>query len=190
VLIYDCEIKKGILGKNDKPVDGVEYCAGWRDFENMGVSCIGAYDYTSDRYRVFMDDNLQEFAKLTDRARVVVGFNSNSFDDQLLAANGIHVKSYDLLAEIWEGAGLGREFQYPSHVGYGLDACVSINFGTNKTGHGAQAPVDYQQGRIGAVIDYCLNDVRETKRLLDRVIQDGFIINPKNVKEIIRVKKP
>lgn len=178
-LVYDCEIIKGILGKNERPVEGVEYCAGWRDFPNMGISVIGAYDYWDDRYRVFCDDNFDEF-KVLAAERSPVSFNGIAFDDQLCRANGIPVTTeYDLLVETWAAAGLGPEFRYPSHTGYGLDAICEFNALGRKTGNGALAPVLWQQGKHGQVIDYCLQDVRLTVRLLDLVLSRGAITCPK-----------
>ena len=51
LVVYDIEIQKGILGKKEKPVPGIEYCNGWNDHANMGISVICAYDYEEDRYR-------------------------------------------------------------------------------------------------------------------------------------------
>mgnify|MGYP001588336156 CR=1 FL=1 len=38
MIIIDVEIEKGILGRGEIPIAGIEYCNGWRDFDNMGVS--------------------------------------------------------------------------------------------------------------------------------------------------------
>lgn len=186
MIIYDCEIVKAIQSNNETSIEGIEYCEGWKDFENMGISIIGAYDYDSSRYRVFAKDNFQEFQDLVDSTDLVIGFNSLAFDNQLCAAHGIMVrddKSYDLLVEIWKAAGLGDEFEYPSHLGFSLDECAQANFGLSKTGHGALAPVDWQRGNIGRVIDYCLNDVYLTKLLADEVFGEGSIIDPKDSKK-------
>ena len=64
MLIYDCEIDKGIEKDPAQRLDGIEYCDGWRDFANMGISVIGAHDSMEDRYRVFMKDNFNEFMSL------------------------------------------------------------------------------------------------------------------------------
>jgi hypothetical protein len=86
---------------------------------------------------------------------------------------------YDLLRETWIACGLKPTFEYPSHAGFGLDAVCAANFGTRKSGTGAFAPVLWQRGQIGEVIDYCLNDVRLTKQLFDAVLQRKAIKNPK-----------
>lgn len=183
LTIYDCEIVKAIPPKEDSErLKGIEYCAGWRDFFNLGISVICVYDYQEDRYRVFCADNFQQFQTLVDNSDVIIGFNNLAFDNRLCKANRLNVpdeKSYDLLVEVWAAAGLGPEYQYPSHSGFGLDACVKANFlNEAKSGHGAAAPVQWQRGQIGAVIDYCLQDVRLTKLLVDKVIKEGCLNNP------------
>lgn len=192
MIIYDCEIIKGIARKGEPRIEGIEYCDGWRDFENMGISCICAYDYVEKRPRVFLEDNMDDFRELISRTDLVIGFNSLSFDNQLCRANDIDVpneKSWDLLVEIWKGAGLSPCFQYPSHMGFSLDACGEANFGIKKSGNGAMAPVDWQQGRKGKVIDYCLNDVMPmTKRLVDKVMEQGYIIDPRDQTKTISVE--
>lgn len=194
MIIYDCEIIKGILGKNDTPEPGIEYCEGWRDFENMGISVICAYDYRDDRYRSFLKDNFGEFEDLVNLSfGPIIGFNSLAFDNMLCAANGINVpveKSYDILVEIWAGAGLGAAFEYPSHMGFGLDAVASANFGDHKKGHGAMAPIDWQRGNYGAVIDYCLSDVHLTKKVLDKIIRQGALRDPRNSVGTLRIRRP
>jgi len=193
MLIYDCEIEKAILGKNERPIEGIEYCEGWRDFSGMGISCIGAYDYREDRYRVFCRDNFDEFQALVDSRAVIVGFNSIGFDNPLCAAHQITVpdeKSYDILVEVWVAAGLSSKFKYPSHIGYGLGDICEVNFGLQKTGHGAVAPVQWQRGEIGAVIDYCLNDVRITKRVLDHIIERGYLMNPTTPSQSLGIRRP
>jgi len=181
MIVFDCEIVKGIAKHDEDRIPGIEYCDGWKDFDNMGISVICAYDYDEERHRVFCKDNFAAFQELINATDFVIGFNSLAFDNPLCAANDIHIpaeKSYDLLVEIWDAAGLEREFHYPSHTGYGLDACALVNFGISKSGNGAMAPVLWQRGQIGDVIDYCLNDIRLTKALLDIAIEEGGILNP------------
>lgn len=92
--------------------------------------------------------------------------------------------TYDLLVEIWAGAGLGPEFRFQTHAGYGLDAVCERNLGLRKTGNGALAPVLWQQGKRGQVIDYCLQDVKMERALLDLIREFGSIISPTDGSEI------
>jgi hypothetical protein len=186
-LIYDIEIKKAITMRREPKIEGIEYCDGWHDHANMGISCICAFDYVENRYRVFMDDNIAEFATLVAERDVIVSFNGLAFDNRVCAENGIEVpdsKSYDLLVRLWEAAGLGPKFVYPTHVGFGLDATCEKNFGIRKTGHGALAPVNYQRREFGALIDYCLNDVAMTKRLFDHVLAVEKVLDPRDGKQL------
>lgn len=186
MLVYDCEILKAVpgRGKDWQPAPGIDYCAGWHDHANMGISCICAYDTAEMRAYVFLKDNIEGFARLARSADVLVGFNNIGFDDKLLAANGIEMPShedvprFDILAETWESLGMGREYIDKAHAGYGLDAMAKTNLGSCKTGHGAHAPALWQQGYHGAVIDYCLQDVALTTRLAVMIERYGMLKNP------------
>jgi hypothetical protein len=201
MLIYDIEIKKAIPSKNGEVLKDIEYCDGWSDYENMGISCICCYDYEESRYRVFLEDNISEFQDLVWLHDIVVGFNNISFDNKVLRASkaleviestfkvNIDDKSYDLLREIWTSAGIGPVFKYPSHTGYSLNAIMESNFGDGKVKYGETSPVYYQQRKYGNLIDYCLTDVWMTKKLLDRVMYSGKITSPRNG-STLEIRKP
>ena len=179
-LIYDLEIVKAIPDRNKPNEPGIEYCAGWDDHANMGVSVIGAYDTEEARFRVFTQESFGEFAALAEE-RLLVGFNSIHFDDRVLKHVGVNVETtYDILQAMWVVAGLGREFQYPSHVGFGLAATAKANGLGSKTGWGGYAPVQWQRGEYGSVIDYCLEDVRLTWKLLEIVRLNGKLRDPRD----------
>jgi hypothetical protein len=178
MLIYDIEIIKAIPPRNPlERLDDIDYCDGWAALGQMGVSVIGCYDYRDDRYRVFCQDNFAEFKDLVHGSSVVIGFNNAKFDNAVLEACDIvdiwEEKTYDILQEIW--AANGARFS-PS----GLDAVCKANFGTSKAGDGALAPVDWQRGNYGKVIDYCMNDVRMTKQVMDLVLSGASVISPKD----------
>ena len=190
MLIYDLEIVKAIPDRKKPNEPSIEYCAGWDDHANMGVSVIGAYDLIEDRFRVFTKEAFADFEALA-RDRMVIGFNSIHFDDQVLAAIGVNVKTeWDLLQELWIAAGLGREFEYPSHIGFGLNATAEANGYGNKTGWGGFAPVQWQRGEYGRVIDYCLEDVRLTWRLVKQVMEIGTLRDPRKPTEMLSIPSP
>lgn len=193
-IVFDCEIVHAIQGKREPRIDGIEYCGGWDDHKGMGISVCGVYDYAEDAYRVFLKDNRDEFKRLVERADLVIGFNSVGFDNKLVAAcwefEIPEAKSYDLLAEIWAAHGLGMKFVYPTHIGYGLNETAAANGLPAKTGHGGQAPIDWQQRRPGKVIDYCLNDVRVTKKLVDRVAETSKLVSPVQFQKSVEVRRP
>ncbi len=189
MFIYDIEIKNGIAPSSPAAQkSGIVYCDGWEDYQNMGITVIGAYCYQTDTYRTFGEKELPEFQKFADSHDVAVGFNNIRFDNSVLKANNVVIpvsKSYDILAEIYSALG---SFQ----KGCSLDNVIKANFSNNagKTGSGADAPVLWQTGFYTRVIDYCLNDVRLTKMLLDKILRFGCINNPVRPGEILRLRRP
>lgn len=184
LLIYDCEISKCI-----PPVDAwdmdpdLQYCKGWNDFEGMGISVIGAYiegyspylnDWLCNGYKVFVlgdhpmaDLEKQAFQELANKANLIVGFNSKSFDDQLCLAEAIAITTdYDLLEEVRIASGQPAQYvKGQSRSGYNLDAIAKASHLGAKTSTGAKAPVLWQRGKYQHVIDYCLNDVALTNAI-------------------------
>ena len=190
ILIYDCEIIKAIRDPKKVDLAHIEYCNGWDDYENMGISVIGVNFISEEGDRVFNHSALLNrhlgitaFQEGLDVADVLVGFNNQSFDDKLLKANGFIIPdtviNYDLLAEIWEGAGLSREFVYPTHAGFGLDTICKANGLGEKSGDGANAAILWQKGKHQEVIDYCENDIKLTRKLFELIQEKGEIKDPR-----------
>ncbi|NCD13092.1 MAG: hypothetical protein EOL93_11130 [Epsilonproteobacteria bacterium] len=133
----------------------------------------------------FFDDNFDSFKALVERTDYVCGFNNHNFDDNLCNAHGLTIpkeKSKDVLQMIWAALGLGCEFKRGTHAGYSLEAMVKTNCPDVKLKQfsGAMAPICYQTGKMGSVIDYCLHDVHMLKQLVNHIRLNGFLISPKN----------
>lgn len=169
ILFYDCEIIKCIPSR-DYNDPKYHYCDGWEDFQNMGISVIGAYASWLDSYFTLTQYQLKKFNELVMESDEIVGFNSISFDDNLIRANGMDVEtSYDLLCEVRIAAGMPPFFvKGVTRGGYSLGALAEANFGTGKTGSGELAPQLWQDGEYQKVIDYCLNDVKLLVSLYER----------------------
>lgn len=103
-LIYDLEIIKCLppaIGEERSP--DLQYCEGWSDFENMGIS-TAAYGWLDggDPIAFEWQDTTarSKFIESLNQADIVSGFNSINFDDNLLKANGVEVLTgYDILFE-------------------------------------------------------------------------------------------
>ncbi len=201
-IVYDIEIIKAIPDRSSIPNPDIEYCEGWNDHANMGISVIGAYDYEESRYRVFCSDNINDFFNLLRERTIAVTFNGISFDNNVIKAaypdhlvydTPTHVidklEQYDILVETWKAHGLDSKFNYKTHGGFSLDAISKVNLNNSKTGNGALAPVLWQKGQIGSVIDYCLQDVRLTKLLFDRIIHSGKLISPRTSR-LVTLRNP
>lgn len=77
--------------------------------------------------------------------------------------------SYDILAEIWR-ADPARKFERGLNS---LDALLAANGFPAKSGHGAQAPRDWQAGRIATVLEYCQRDVLLTRAFFERILDQS-----------------
>lgn len=177
ILIYDLEIKNAILGKGEEKRPGINYCKGWGDHAGMEVSVLTVCDYKDGRFKVFMDDNQDEFKELVENTDIIVGFNQINFDNKVVKACwdiDIPVeKNFDILKEIYKALGKRK-------AGYGLEPICKANLGTGKSGDGAMAPVWWQEGKIGKVTDYCMVDTKQTQRIFERIRNDGCLIDPNN----------
>ena len=190
-VVYDIEIVKGIRSRKEKGIEGIEYCKGWHDHANMGISVIGAFDSKESRYRVFCEDNFDEFFDLVSQRDLAVSFNGIGFDNKVLDLRitgkcmSELCEQYDILREIWISAKLNPDkFYWRTHGGYGLDDMAEANGLGSKSGHGALAPVQWQRGETGTVIDYCLQDVHLTRDLFD-MCQCSPLVNPKGTAALL-----
>lgn len=191
-LVYDCEIIQCIPDR--EMLSQYKYCAGWKDFENMGISVIGTCDIVTGELKAFVNSewshlgypSFSEFQKLIYKVQLgggsIIGFNSFNFDDSLCHANGIVVRSdYDLLRLVRLAAygNVSWESQ-PCGYSYSLNAIASAN-GYAKTGSGGSAPKLWQDEKYQEVIDYCLNDCFITYKLFEK-FANGELIDPNNGK--------
>ncbi len=177
IAVFDLEIKKSI-----------EQCSkGWNSHDEMGISCLCLYDYFTDRYRVFDDHNQAECLEILRGYEIVVGYNITNFDWKVVNSNwnlpnlvGFterKSRDFDILREIWKSKGLNPDVFSPrTHGGTKLDDVAFDTLGMRKTLNGAEAPKYYQQGRIGEVIDYCLEEVRIERLLFEFIVVNGYVI--------------
>lgn len=203
MIIYDCEILNAI--PDDKVwYPDISYCEGWRDFPGMGISCIGLYwSHTEKFYLVEKDyvgqynNNLSLettletgfdfFRQLITKDKLIVGFNSISFDDNLCKANQISVKTkIDLLCEVRIASNQPPFYHKDlSRPGYSLNAIARANnLGEKLLSGGAEAPILWQRGEREIVRQYCLHDVLLTKKIFEL----DAVADPTNGK-ILTLKK-
>jgi hypothetical protein len=195
IFIYDLEIERGILGKNEEPLDDVLYCRGWTDYEGMGISVVGVCEIDTavphrPVYSVFLADNLRYLVRLAhSKADLLVGFNNIGFDDNVLDASTesdwtyytSHIPRFDIQREIWLAQGYPTDrFDREVHAGFSLNAMCAANGLPSKTGSGAMAPVLWQRGQTARVINYCLHDVALTYALLDLIEVSRYLNAPED----------
>jgi hypothetical protein len=194
-LIYDLETRKAIPPKYPiRQWDNVEYCGGWNDFSNMGISCI-AYALIDnerliiERLGVSLWDTIaaNNFLKLATSPTVFMGgFNTRKFDDLLLQANHVQLdSSFDILTLILECAGVSGTEYWKRGLRYNL-ANIAVENGLSKTGDGAEAPILYQTGQHTELLKYCLNDALIEAEILIKLLK-GDLLDPNSM---VPLKRP
>lgn len=184
MLVYDLEIIKAICKDNEKRLPGIEYCAGFDDFDNMGIATVCCYDFKENRPRVFTATNLSAFFELCSQRNLLVSFNGLSFDNNVLRVHHPDLfrfqeifhpdRCFDIYAEIKKAVHSTKLY------GTNLAAMAKANLNSQgKTGSGALAPVNWQRGHYGEVIDYCLQDAMLTARLLKRIMLQQYLFHPR-----------
>lgn len=174
-VVVDVEIAKTI-----------EEVGGWRHTELMGVACAVVYEYLTDRFRVYGPDDVALLQVRLLEAERITGFNSFRFDFPVIwrlpgrqRVEELRPKSNDLLQRIWMSLGLDPEQFSNAHKGWGLDVVAKGTLCAGKTGHGAEAPIMFQEGRWAKLVEYCMDDVRLTRDLSDFIDRYGYVVNGK-----------
>lgn len=196
ILVYDIEIKKAILSRNEIPQKDIEYAAGWDD-PALGVSCLAAALWCPERwevpvYSIFMEDNLPLFHELITSADLLVGFNTVKFDNKHLNIAGIvgldQKPHFDMLREMWIASSLDPDnFNPKTHGGFSLRQTLETNLPklAEKQDNGAWAPVLYQRKKFGELVNYCVKNVRLELELFRHIrANKGRMISPKTKQEI------
>lgn len=167
IVVYDLEIKKP-----------VEQCLkGWAGYDEMGISVGCAFDYRVMLFRVFLDDNIKELVdRLNEPGTLIVAFNHIGFDNKLLRGVGLNLKpdeqlnNYDMMRVSKKGS---TRNEFVRQKGFRLDDHLQVLGLPMKTGEGVMAPIWWQQGLVGKVIDYCLADVQQEKGLFENMYTTG-----------------
>lgn len=155
-LVYDLEIECAVPDRRNPIKPGVKYCQGWTDYAGMGVAVLCAYDLYEQVPHIYLADNLDAFVELVSQRKHLIGFNSLQFDDNVLAAQGITVKTtYDLKEE---AGGVIKGKRVP---GRKLSDFARVNGCTHNgaVANHADIPELWQLGQRGTVIDECMGDV-------------------------------
>jgi hypothetical protein len=194
-LIFDAEIIKAIHNPKEGPrLDGIDYCAGWGDHANMGISTVSicwltedydpsnpdepfVFDWTNDQ------DRRIATKFLTDHRYDIGGFNTKKFDDKLFRANGVNITSrFDIFEMVLMAAGwYGTEYRNKG-LRYNLDAIAKAN-GMGKSGDSALIPIKWQKGEKQQVLDHCKNDAYIEREVL-RLLAEGELIDPNTGKKL------
>jgi len=196
-IVYDVEIAKEVNSVPGK----------WDNPEGMGFGSAVAYSYDKDQYFFFLHEQGRAgLIELLD-CNKAIGFNSIKFDSRVVLGNDrrfdeagdtwrpgtesepyVIWKNTDLLLEYIKarfdydtvGEAEGRLGDRAIHDGsFSLDGIAEGTFGMKKIGHGAHAPLLYQQEKYAELLEYNLHDVRLTKLLYEFSLKHKYVVDRK-----------
>lgn len=132
----------------------------------LDISVVGVYDYASDTYNCFEQNEFNKLWPILESAELLIGFNSEHFDLPLLnkyySGDLYKIPHLDILKEIKQS--YGRRMK--------LDQIAEGTLGLKKSGVGTQATTWWRNGEKEKVKKYCLDDVRLTKDVFDYAVKN------------------
>lgn len=151
------------------------------DVNEQELTVVGIHDSETGEYSSFFKEDLTKLWPILERADMLIGFNSDSFDIPLLnryyPGDLSHVRSLDLMVEVQKV--LGRRIR--------LQALAEATLDKGKTGDGLKAQDWWREGKKDKVAEYCIEDVRITRELYDYALANG-ILKYKDLRDIRDIK--
>jgi hypothetical protein len=172
---------------------------GWSNVYGMKIASCVTYDSLTDQYMFWEYKDHENLLKYMN-GKLIVSFNGIRFDSKLLLGdkriiepNGITRNdkywwiNADLYIEIWRHILSMNKTDYPKIIEalqkqhfkggiFGLDDIARATLNREKSGHGEDAPVLYQQKRMIELFGYNLQDVRVTKKLYQFIQQHRYCV--------------
>lgn len=147
---------------------------GSRDPVDLDISIVGLYDYETDKYHTFLQEEFDKMWDFIKKADVLITFNGDYFDIPLLnkyfhkAGLGDlkTIRSLDIFREVKNSSGRWLK----------LDKIAEGTFGINKSGNGLEAVAWWRTGEIEKIRKYCLDDVKITKDVYEFALKNKKII--------------
>lgn len=136
----------------------------------LKVSVCGVYDYSTNKYSIFEESELNSMFKLFQSADLLIGYNSIDFDNAVLQPycnfNLADIPHVDLLKEIEKV--IGHRIK--------LESVAQATLGKGKSGSGKEAILYFRSGRMDLLKKYCLDDVKITKEIYDYALKNEKLL--------------
>jgi len=131
---------------------------GWHRIRDMRMSIGVTYSTTRGTYRIYGESRVNELIEELRRADLVVGFNNQRFDYEVLQGHNdffdyAQVPTLDMLVE------LQKTLQHR----LSLDSLAHATLGVEKTSEGLQAIRWFREGKLVEIAEYCCYDVKITR---------------------------
>jgi len=151
------------------------------DVSEQELTVVAIHDSETNEYTSYSREELPKLWPHIERADLLIGFNSNTFDIPLLnryyPGDLVHIRSLDLLAEVY--LALGRRIR--------LQSLAEATLGRGKGGDGLKAQDWWREGKYDLVRKYCIEDVRLTRELFEYALAHG-VLKYKDLREIRDIK--
>ena len=151
------------------------------DVNEQELIVVAIHDSDTGAYSSYFKEELHKLWPVLERADVLIGFNSDTFDIPLLnryyPGDLLHMRSLDLLSEVAKV--LGRRVR--------LQALAEATLGKGKSGDGLKAGQWWKEGKKDKVREYCIEDVRLTRELYDYALAHG-VLKYKDLRDIRDIK--
>lgn len=142
---------------------------GKHNLHKLGVSVVGIYEYLTDSYSSYEEKDMLRLDKCLREADLIVGFNIRRFDLPVLAPYLFTPIENLPVLDLLEGIEKVRGHRAS------LDSIAQPTLNLRKSGSGADALALFQEGRLGELRRYCLDDVRLTKEVYDYGRSNGKV---------------
>jgi DEAD/DEAH box helicase domain-containing protein len=151
------------------------------DVNEQELTVVGIHDSETNEYSSYLKEDLPKLWPILERADMLIGFNSDTFDIPLLnryyPGDLTRIRSLDLLAEVYKV--LGRRIR--------LQSLGEATLKKGKSGDGMKAGEWWREGKFDKVREYCIDDVRLTRELYDYALKHG-VLKYKDLRDIRDIK--
>lgn len=149
--------------------------------QEQELTVVAIHDSLTNEYSSYVKEELPKLWSIIERADMLIGFNSDTFDIPLLnryyPGDLLHMRSLDLLSEVQKV--LGRRVR--------LQSLAEATLGRGKKGDGLKASEWWKEGKTEKVREYCIEDVRLTRELYDYALMHG-VLKYKDLRDIRDIK--
>jgi len=132
------------------------------DFKKFKISVVSIYNYQTDKYTSFAEDELKNLWPILEKADRIIGYNSEHFDLPILhnyyLGDLTKIPHLDIMKIIKESLGIRLKLS---------DVASATLDNITKSADGLQAIRWWKEGKIEEIKKYCEQDVRVTKELYD-----------------------
>lgn len=157
-LVLDLETKKTF-----------EEVGGEYNKDKLEVSVCGVYSYNKDEFRAFTEKEFKELGEWLKSAGLIIGFNSKSFDFNVLQPyfkfKLAKLPHLDILEEVYYALGYRLK----------LESVARSTLSQGKSGSGLDAIWYFKNNDWESLFKYCLDDVKITRDVYEYGRRHGHL---------------